>query len=157
MVSLNSKCGEHDTGMTRMPKSDVDSHFELLQDYRDLVAGVNVLREAIELAFDVTLPSAPTTKEEFAIIARAIYNAADRQRQASTAATEDDRTTRTYFSYRIDVWTTDGESIVEHLAGLENLIVARAAYRAACKRWPKAVITLRQGARVVEGSRHWPT
>jgi hypothetical protein len=34
---LNSKCGEHDRGMTRMPKSDVDSHFQLLQDYRDLV------------------------------------------------------------------------------------------------------------------------
>jgi hypothetical protein len=68
-----------------------------------------------------------------------------------------DRTTRTYFSYRIDVWTNDGESIVEHLAGGENLIVARAAYRAACKRWPKAVITLRRGARIVEGTRHWPT
>jgi hypothetical protein len=32
--------------------------FELLQDYRDLVASVNVVREVIELAFGVTLPSA---------------------------------------------------------------------------------------------------
>jgi hypothetical protein len=30
---------------------------------------------------------------------------------------------------------------------------ARAAYRAACERWPNARITLRQGARVVEDSR----
>src|SRR5262249_46615641 len=33
--------------------------------------------------------------------------------------------------------------------------VARAAYRAACRRWPEAKITLRQGARVVE--RNWST
>jgi hypothetical protein len=49
---------------------------------------------------------------------------------------------------------TTARTILEHLAGLENLIVARAAYRAACERWPKAVITLRQGARIVEDSRH---
>jgi hypothetical protein len=55
--------------------------------------------------------------------------------------------------YRIDIWTDDGEDIVEYLAGLENLIIARVAYRAACERWPKARITLRQGARVVEDSR----
>ena len=30
---------------------------------------------------------------------------------------------------------------------------ARAAYRAACERWPNARITLRQGARIVEESR----
>jgi hypothetical protein len=75
---LNSKCGEHDMGMMRMPKSDPDRHSELLQDYRDLVARVNVVREVIELAFDVTLPSAPTTKEEFAIFTRAIYNTFNR-------------------------------------------------------------------------------
>jgi hypothetical protein len=60
---------------------------------------------------------------------------------------------RSHFVYRIDIWTGDGKSILEHLAGLENLIVARAAYRAACERWPNARITLRQGARIVEDSR----
>ena len=38
-----------------------------------------------------------------------------------------------------------GENIVEHLAGVEDFRVALAAYRAACERWSKAAITLRQG------------
>jgi hypothetical protein len=29
-------------------------------------------------------------------------------------------TTRTYFPFRIDVWTANGESIVEHVAGVED-------------------------------------
>jgi hypothetical protein len=66
---------------------------------------------------------------------------------------DDKPTTRTHFVYRIDIWTNDGKNILEHLAGVENLNVARAAYRAACERWPNAVITLRQGARIVEDSR----
>jgi hypothetical protein len=80
----------------------------------------------------------------------AICAAIDRPRPAPLT---DERTTRTHFVYRIDIWTNDGKNIVEHLAGLENLIVARAAYRAVCERWPKAFITLRQGARIVEDSR----
>ena len=137
-----------------MPTSDAERHLALLQDYQDLVAGVDVIREAIEQVFDVTLPIAPTMKGECENIIRAIYAAAsDRPRPASASTTDDNTTTRTQFPYRIDVWTTDGKSIVEHLAGAENLLVARAAYRAACERWPKAVITLRQGARAVEDSR----
>jgi hypothetical protein len=31
----------------------------------------------------------------------------------------------------VDIWTNDGKDILEHLAGLVNLIVVRAAYRAA--------------------------
>ena len=31
--------------------------------------------------------------------------------------------------------------------------MALASFRAACERWPKAAITLRQGARVIEDSR----
>jgi len=58
-------------------------------------------------------------------------------------------TTRTHFAYRIDAWTTDGESIVEHVAGVEDYDVALATYHAACKRWPGTPITLRQGARVI--------
>jgi hypothetical protein len=62
-------------------------------------------------------------------------------------------TTRTHFTYRVDSWTPDGESIVEHVAGIENYQVALVTYRAACQRWPGIPITLRQGARVIEDSR----
>jgi hypothetical protein len=34
--------------------------------------------------------------------------------------------TRTNFSFRIDIWTADGESIVEHVAGVEDYQVALA-------------------------------
>jgi len=57
-------------------------------------------------------------------------------------------TTRTHFTFRVDTWTPDGESIVEHVAGIEDYQVALATYRAACERWPGTPITLRQGARV---------
>ena len=36
-----------------MPKSDAQRHLALLQDYQDVVAGVGVIRDAIERAFDV--------------------------------------------------------------------------------------------------------
>jgi hypothetical protein len=42
-----------------------------------------------------------------------------------------------------------GNSIVEHVAGVDDFEVAEATYRAAVARWPAARITLRQGARVV--------
>jgi hypothetical protein len=54
-------------------------------------------------------------------------------------------TTRSHFAFRIDVWTADGESIVDHVASK----LAEATYRAAVARWPMARIMLRQGARVV--------
>jgi hypothetical protein len=28
--------------------------------------------------------------------------------------------TRTNFAFRVDIWTADGESIVEHVAGVED-------------------------------------
>jgi hypothetical protein len=62
-------------------------------------------------------------------------------------------TFRTHFTFRVDTWTPDGESIVDHVAGVEDYQVALATYRAACERWPSAPITLRQGARVIEDSR----
>jgi len=61
--------------------------------------------------------------------------------------------TRTHFTFRVDTWTADGESIVEHVAGVEDYQVALATYHAACERWPGTPITLRQGARVIEDSR----
>jgi len=62
-------------------------------------------------------------------------------------------TLRTNFTFRVDTWTADGESIVEHVAGVEDYEVALATYHAACLRWPGTSITLRQGARVIEDSR----
>ena len=61
--------------------------------------------------------------------------------------------TRTHFAFRIDTWTADGETIVEHVASVEDYEVAVATFRAACERWPGIPITLRKGARVIEDSR----
>jgi len=62
-------------------------------------------------------------------------------------------TTRTHFNFRVDTWTPDGESVVEHVAGVEDYDVALATFHAAVERWPYTPITLRQGARVIEDSR----
>ena len=56
------------------------------------------------------------------------------------------------FSYRVDRWTDDGNSIEDYVAAVGDLAVARAAYRAAGRRWPEAKISLRQGTRVMERS-----
>jgi hypothetical protein len=55
--------------------------------------------------------------------------------------------------YRVDLWDEDGENIVDLLAEVGNFDVAMDTYSAAVKRWPGGVITLRQGARVIEDSR----
>ena len=55
-------------------------------------------------------------------------NQADFRRDMSTF--------RTHFTFRVDTWTPDGESIVDHVAGIEDYQVALATYRAACERWP---------------------
>jgi hypothetical protein len=58
------------------------------------------------------------------------------------------------FAYRIDAWDADGENVIEHLAGIEDLHFAKATYVAACLRWPGAPITtLREGERVIEDNR----
>jgi hypothetical protein len=44
-------------------------------------------------------------------------------------------------------------AVIEHLAGIEDFLLAMATYRAARQRWPDAAITLRQGERVIEDSR----
>jgi len=53
--------------------------------------------------------------------------------------------TKTYFAFRVDVWDFAGDNIVEHVAGVDDFETVR--------RWPKAKITLRQGARIVH--RNW--
>ena len=60
---------------------------------------------------------------------------------------------KTHFAFRVDIWDDTGNSIIEHVAGLDDFEVAEATYRAAVARWPTARITLRQGARVIEDSR----
>jgi hypothetical protein len=64
--------------------------------------------------------------------------------------------TKTHFAFRIDIWDDTGNSIVEHVAGVDDFEVAEATYRAAIARWPAARITLRQGARIVlaRGAHH---
>ena len=57
--------------------------------------------------------------------------------------------TKTHFSFRVDVWDGAANSIVEHIAGIDDFEVAEATYWAAVARWPRARITLRKGARVV--------
>jgi hypothetical protein len=60
--------------------------------------------------------------------------------------------TRTHFAHRIDMLDAAGE-VQEHLAGVEDYILAEAVWREAIARWPDATILLRQGARVVHDSR----
>jgi len=57
--------------------------------------------------------------------------------------------TKTYFAFRIDVWDGAGNNIIEQLAGLDDHMVAVAAYWAAVAAKPSEKITLRQGARVM--------
>jgi hypothetical protein len=57
--------------------------------------------------------------------------------------------TKTYFAFRVDVWDSAANSIVEQIAGIEDFEIAVAAYWAAVARWPRARITLRQSARIV--------
>jgi hypothetical protein len=47
------------------------------------------------------------------------------------------------------VWDDRGDSIVRHVAGVDDFETAVATYWEACRRRPKANITLRQGARIV--------
>jgi hypothetical protein len=61
--------------------------------------------------------------------------------------------TKTYFTFRVDVWDSAANSIVEQIAGIDDFEIAEATYRTAVARWPAARITLRQGARVIEDSR----
>jgi hypothetical protein len=39
--------------------------------------------------------------------------------------------TKTHFAFRVDIWDADANSIVEHVAGVDDFEVAEATYRAA--------------------------
>jgi hypothetical protein len=45
--------------------------------------------------------------------------------------------TKTHFAFRVDIWDDTGDSIVEHVAGVDDFEVAEATYRAAVARWPR--------------------
>jgi len=62
--------------------------------------------------------------------------------------------TKTHFAFRVDIWDDTGDSIVEHVAGIDDFEVAEATYWAAVARSPAARITLRQGARIVHESKN---
>jgi hypothetical protein len=48
----------------------------------------------------------------------------------------------------VDIWDDTGDSIVEHVAGVDDFEVAEAIYRAAVACWPRARITLRGRQRI---------
>ena len=66
-----------------MPTSDADSDTQLLQN---LAVRIGAIREAIERAFGVTLPTAPTLNAEFEIITSAMScrNGSPTNRKACT-------------------------------------------------------------------------
>ena len=60
--------------------------------------------------------------------------------------------TRTHFAHRVDMLDAAGE-IQEHLAGVEDYVLAELVWLGAIKHWPRSTIILRQGARVVHDTR----
>ena len=79
-----------------MPKSNAQRHLTLLQGCQDLVAGVAVIRDAIERAFDVACQQPRRPKKSSR---RSSGPSTLQQLKASTGvATTADKTTRTLFS-----------------------------------------------------------
>jgi hypothetical protein len=60
-----------------------------------------------------------------------------------------------HHAHSIDRWDdATGVHLYEHLAGVNDMLLALETFRAAVKRWPGAKITLRNGARIIEKT--WP-
>jgi hypothetical protein len=55
---------------------------------------------------------------------------------------------RTHFKHNVFMLDEAGE-LLEHLGGTEDYLLAAALYEVALKRWPKARIQMREGARIV--------
>jgi hypothetical protein len=54
-------------------------------------------------------------------------------------------------AHSIDRWdNATGSNLYEHLAGVNDHLLARATFAAAVKRWPGGKITLRNGARIID-------
>jgi hypothetical protein len=52
--------------------------------------------------------------------------------------------TKSHFAFRIDRWDNNGNAVIEHVAWIEDLDVALAAFRAACLRWPGEGFAVRE-------------
>jgi len=50
--------------------------------------------------------------------------------------------TKIHFQFRIDLFDATGDNVIEHVAGIDDLEVAEAAYRAALTRWPNSRVIL---------------
>jgi hypothetical protein len=61
-------------------------------------------------------------------------------------------TLRTHFAYRIDPWDILGDTIIDHVAGIEDLLWLRPPMRLPANAGPGEMITLQQGAHVIEDS-----
>ena len=66
------------------------------------------------------------------------------QSGTSPMATDED------LPFKVEEWHRDGNRIERVIARAANLVVGRRAYEAACRQYPKARLTLRQGIRVIE-------
>jgi len=130
-----------------MPTSDADRYAQLLQN---LAVRIGAIRDAIERAFGMTLPTVATLNAEFEIITNAIYTAADQPRPVPL--TDNKPTTRTTLSIGSTSGLMMARTSLSTSQAWRTSLSRGAAYRAACERWPNARITLRQGARVVEDS-----
>ena len=60
--------------------------------------------------------------------------------------------TKANFRFRIDLWDASAGTILAHVAGIDDLEMAMAAYRVALTRWPNSRVILRKGERTVEDS-----
>jgi hypothetical protein len=59
---------------------------------------------------------------------------------------------KTHFQFRLQVWDANGDNVLKHVIGTDDLAVAQSIYRAALKRWPNSRVILRQGAHAVYDS-----
>jgi hypothetical protein len=105
-----------------MPTSDADRYAQLLQN---LAVRIAAIREAIERAFGLTLPTAATLNVEFEIITNAIYTVADQPR--SVPLTDNKPTTRT------PLCVSEARTSLSTSQAWRTLLSRWAAYRTACQ------------------------
>jgi hypothetical protein len=58
---------------------------------------------------------------------------------------------RTHFKHSVERVDGNGD-VADHVAGVEDYLLAKATYDAAVKRWPEARIRLCQASRIIEDS-----
>jgi hypothetical protein len=59
---------------------------------------------------------------------------------------------KTHFQFSLDVWDATDENVVERVAGINDVELAKAGYQAALKRWPQSEVILRQSGLTVQNS-----